>query len=274
MFVSSCSFPFPQLIFAQHCCVFVKLKKVTITQLENPMTSYPEHVQFQVQVFAVFHQISVNVVLRCIFVSVHWGRAEMFVQLIQKLNCFITSWHCWHCFVWMYVCEICMVIWKEMHKFFLIRPFTFQFWTLCGNALTAKRGIFGKTGDLQTILCLACAKEDITYSGALNGDIYVWKGLNLVRTIQGAHSVSCIFNSISEMTSSLAWKFYWRPFISGQKGVEGSSWVKILSSILYFVYALSADASCWTDIDRTDIVSTDLTKQTKSKAKFLKFHRL
>ncbi|KAK7807291.1 hypothetical protein U0070_016663, partial [Myodes glareolus] len=63
-----------------------------------------------------------------------------------------------------------------------------RFWTLCGNALTAKRGIFGKTGDLQTILCLACAKDDITYSGALNGDIYVWKGLTLVRTIQGAHS--------------------------------------------------------------------------------------
>ncbi|EGW07847.1 Echinoderm microtubule-associated protein-like 6 [Cricetulus griseus] len=63
-----------------------------------------------------------------------------------------------------------------------------KFWTLCGNALTAKRGIFGKTGDLQTILCLACAKEDITYSGALNGDIYVWKGLTLIRTVQGAHS--------------------------------------------------------------------------------------
>ncbi|XP_039593751.1 echinoderm microtubule-associated protein-like 6 isoform X2 [Polypterus senegalus] len=62
-----------------------------------------------------------------------------------------------------------------------------KFWALCGNALTPKRGIFGKTGDLQTILCLACAKDDITYSGALNGDIYVWKGLNLVRTIQGAH---------------------------------------------------------------------------------------
>ncbi|XP_075452066.1 echinoderm microtubule-associated protein-like 6 isoform X3 [Ascaphus truei] len=63
-----------------------------------------------------------------------------------------------------------------------------KFWTLCGNALTAKRGIFGKTGDLQTILCLACARDDITYSGALNGDVYVWKGLTLVRTIQGAHS--------------------------------------------------------------------------------------
>ncbi|KAM3930547.1 echinoderm microtubule-associated protein-like 6 isoform 4-T4 [Leptodactylus fuscus] len=63
-----------------------------------------------------------------------------------------------------------------------------KFWTLCGNALTAKRGIFGKTGDLQTILCLSCARDDVTYSGALNGDIYVWKGLTLVRTIQGAHS--------------------------------------------------------------------------------------
>lgn len=65
-----------------------------------------------------------------------------------------------------------------------------QFWTLCGNALTPKRGIFGKTGDLQTILCLATAKEEVTYSGALNGDIYVWKGLNLARTVQAAHGVS------------------------------------------------------------------------------------
>ncbi|KAI4787310.1 hypothetical protein KUCAC02_036549 [Chaenocephalus aceratus] len=40
-----------------------------------------------------------------------------------------------------------------------------KFWSLCGNALTPKRGIFGKTGDLQTILCLASAKDDLTYSG-------------------------------------------------------------------------------------------------------------
>ncbi|EHB11852.1 Echinoderm microtubule-associated protein-like 5, partial [Heterocephalus glaber] len=63
-----------------------------------------------------------------------------------------------------------------------------KFWSLCGNALTPKRGIFGKTGDLQTILCLACARDELTYSGALNGDIYVWKGINLIRTIQGAHT--------------------------------------------------------------------------------------
>lgn len=73
---------------------------------------------------------------------------------------------------------------------------SFQFWSLCGNALTPKRGVFGKTGDLQTILCLACAKDEITYSGALNGDIYVWKGINLMRTVQGAHGVSLLHHSI------------------------------------------------------------------------------
>ncbi|PWA28193.1 hypothetical protein CCH79_00020518, partial [Gambusia affinis] len=62
-----------------------------------------------------------------------------------------------------------------------------KFWTLCGNALTPKRGIFGKTGDLQTILCVSAAKDELTYSGALNGDIYVWKGITLIRTVQAAH---------------------------------------------------------------------------------------
>ncbi|XP_034041299.1 echinoderm microtubule-associated protein-like 6 [Thalassophryne amazonica] len=70
------------------------------------------------------------------------------------------------------------------------------FWSLCGNALTPKRGIFGKTGDLQTILCVASAKDDTTYSGALNGDIYVWKELNLIRTVQAAHGAG-IFSMFS-----------------------------------------------------------------------------
>nr|XP_020441832.1 echinoderm microtubule-associated protein-like 6 isoform X2 [Monopterus albus] len=71
-----------------------------------------------------------------------------------------------------------------------------KFWSLCGNALIPKRGIFGKTGDLQTILCVASAKDDVTYSGALNGDIYVWKGLSLMRTVQAAHGAG-IFSMYS-----------------------------------------------------------------------------
>lgn len=70
------------------------------------------------------------------------------------------------------------------------RPSCLQFWTLCGNALTPKRGVFGKTGDLQTILCVSAAKDELTYSGALNGDVYVWRGITLVRTVQAAHGVS------------------------------------------------------------------------------------
>ncbi|KAJ8392415.1 hypothetical protein AAFF_G00075400 [Aldrovandia affinis] len=62
-----------------------------------------------------------------------------------------------------------------------------KFWAMCGNALTPRRGVFGRTGDLQTILCVGVAKEELTYAGALNGDVYVWKGLNLARTVQAAH---------------------------------------------------------------------------------------
>ena len=65
-----------------------------------------------------------------------------------------------------------------------------KFWTLCGNALTAKKGVFGKVGDIQTMLCLGFApSDDITYAGTLSGDIYVWSGTNLQRVIQDAHRV-------------------------------------------------------------------------------------
>ena len=65
-----------------------------------------------------------------------------------------------------------------------------KFWTLKGNTLKPSKGIFGKAGEIQTMLCLAFGPEDITYSGALNGDIYVWKGKNLSSVIANAHAVS------------------------------------------------------------------------------------
>ena len=65
-----------------------------------------------------------------------------------------------------------------------------KFWTLCGNALTAKKGIFGKVGEIQTLLCLAFGPDYVTFSGTLSGDIYVWQANNLQRIIQDAHKVS------------------------------------------------------------------------------------
>ncbi|XP_038072339.1 echinoderm microtubule-associated protein-like 6 [Patiria miniata] len=62
-----------------------------------------------------------------------------------------------------------------------------KFWSLSGNSLSAKKGVFGKAGEIQTMLCLTFGPNDITYSGTLSGDVYVWAGNNLQRVIQNAH---------------------------------------------------------------------------------------
>ena len=63
------------------------------------------------------------------------------------------------------------------------------FWALCGNTLTPKKGVFGKAGEIQTLLCLGFGAEDTTYAGTLSGDIYIWKDFNLERVISAAHDV-------------------------------------------------------------------------------------
>eukprot|EP00795_Rhopilema_esculentum_P003114 gene3114-1413_t len=63
-----------------------------------------------------------------------------------------------------------------------------KFWKLCGNSLTSKKGIFGKVGELQTILCTSYGPNGVLYSGTLSGDIYKWQDNNLVATIPNAHS--------------------------------------------------------------------------------------
>jgi hypothetical protein len=64
-----------------------------------------------------------------------------------------------------------------------------KFWTLCGNTLTPKKGVFGKTGEIQTILCLAFGADGSTYSGTLSGDVYIWRDNTLDRVVSAAHSV-------------------------------------------------------------------------------------
>ncbi|TKS67941.1 Echinoderm microtubule-associated protein-like 6 [Collichthys lucidus] len=67
---------------------------------------------------------------------------------------------------------LCVWDWRRGRVLATATGHSDRFWTLCGNALTPKRGVFGKTGDLQTILCVSAAKDQLTYSGALNGDVY------------------------------------------------------------------------------------------------------
>jgi len=51
-------------------------------------------------------------------------------------------------------------------------------------------GVFGKEGEIQTILCVGFGSNDVVYSGTLSGDVYIWRGSKLDRVVQGAHNVS------------------------------------------------------------------------------------
>ncbi|KAK7103893.1 echinoderm microtubule-associated protein-like 6 [Littorina saxatilis] len=62
-----------------------------------------------------------------------------------------------------------------------------KFWSLCGNTLSPKKGVFGKTGEIQTMLCLAFGSDGATYSGTLSGDVYIWRENNLERVVSAAH---------------------------------------------------------------------------------------
>lgn len=51
-------------------------------------------------------------------------------------------------------------------------------------------GIFGKKGEIQSVLCLAYGTGGVLYTGTLSGDIYKWQENTLVENIAGAHAVS------------------------------------------------------------------------------------
>jgi WD40 repeat protein len=66
-----------------------------------------------------------------------------------------------------------------------------SFWTLIGNTLSKKKGLFGNTKDIQTMFCVAFSKQkDVYYTGTMNGQIYVWKGNQLEEILPGVHNGS------------------------------------------------------------------------------------
>lgn len=66
-----------------------------------------------------------------------------------------------------------------------------SFWTLIGNTLQKKKGLFGKTKDIQTMFCLAFSKrKDFYYTGTINGQVYVWNNNQLEEILGGVHNGS------------------------------------------------------------------------------------
>lgn len=72
-----------------------------------------------------------------------------------------------------------------------------KFWSHSGgNTLSSKKGVFGKIGEIQTMMCLAFPLENgvgaavVTYSSTMSGDIYIWNDNQLARAVKEAHTVS------------------------------------------------------------------------------------
>ncbi|CAK7297887.1 Echinoderm microtubule-associated protein-like 6 [Vulpes lagopus] len=65
-----------------------------------------------------------------------------------------------------------------------------KFWTLAGSALLYKKGVIGsmEAAKMQTMLSVAFGANNLTFTGAINGDVYVWKDHFLIRLVAKAHT--------------------------------------------------------------------------------------
>ncbi len=60
-----------------------------------------------------------------------------------------------------------------------------------GGGFTSVRGTFGNVAKLDTMMCIAFGKTaDTCYTGGANGNIYVWSGESLAKSVK-AHEGPC-----------------------------------------------------------------------------------
>lgn len=72
-----------------------------------------------------------------------------------------------------------------------------------GGGLTFKRGIFGNLGKLETMMSACFGRsEDLVFSGATNGDIYIWRDTTLIKTIKAHDGPVFSMCSLDKVTSS------------------------------------------------------------------------
>lgn len=56
---------------------------------------------------------------------------------------------------------------------------------VAGGGFTSKRGKFGSVGKLETMMSVSYGRvEELVFSGAATGDIYIWKETLLLRTVK------------------------------------------------------------------------------------------
>ncbi|KTG42430.1 hypothetical protein cypCar_00032632, partial [Cyprinus carpio] len=129
------------------------------------------------------------------------------------------------------------------------------FWSLCGNALTPKRGVFGKTGDLQTILCLACARDEITYSG-LSVRSVCWRGDHILVGTQDSEIFEVVVHDRT------------KPFLIMQGHCEGELWALAVHPTKPLAMTGSDDRSVriWSLVDHALIARCNMEEPIRCAA--------
>ncbi|CAB3992368.1 echinoderm microtubule-associated -like 6 [Paramuricea clavata] len=116
-----------------------------------------------------------------------------------------------------------------------------KFWKWQGNSLNPQKGIFGKGGEIQTMLCLAFGTNGTTYAGTLSGDIYKWEKNSLTGTVQGHEgAVFTIYKSEDGFASGskdgsvILWDGDFKPITK----------IDLLNSVIGYK-GLSVRSVCW-----------------------------
>ncbi|OQS03517.1 microtubule-associated protein, partial [Thraustotheca clavata] len=58
------------------------------------------------------------------------------------------------------------------------------FWSVQGKTVTSSKGQFGKLGVIQTLCCACNFKDNATLTGGDNGDLYVWTGNTVTKSVK------------------------------------------------------------------------------------------
>ena len=119
-----------------------------------------------------------------------------------------------------------------------------RFWTLLGNTLQYNEGQFGKS-EAQTLLCIgyfppsdttksimSTDDNNLCFTGAINGDLYVWKKNKLDKIISGIHKVSFTGKNGNELKDN---SFRFRR-TARQKSFEGSRAIDCFWMQHFFIY--------------------------------------
>lgn len=74
---------------------------------------------------------------------------------------------------------------------------------VAGGGFTCRRGTFGSVGKLETMMSVAYGRaEELVFSGAATGDIFIWKDTLLLRTVKAHDGPVFAMHALDKVSGS------------------------------------------------------------------------